>query len=91
MESKTTSDVKAIKNMRKAILEAVKDEKFKEQLVRDPARAIDDQRERLKFGSSELDATAIDALKSLTDEEIRALSKVPDIARRGGYEPLEFF
>jgi hypothetical protein len=91
MEAKTNSDVKTIKNMRRAILEAVRDEKFKEQLVRDPAKAINDRRENLKFGSSDLDATALDALKSLTDDEIRALSKVPDIARRGGYEPLEFF
>jgi hypothetical protein len=91
MEAKATPDAKVMKNMRKAILEAVKDEKFKEELVRDPVRAIDDQHERLKFGSSELDSTAIDTLKSLTDEEIRALSKVPDIAKRGGYEPLEFF
>lgn len=88
METKTISDVK---NMRKAILLAVKDEKFRKQMMQDPAKAIDDHYAKLNFKSDELNKTARDALKSLTDDELRALSGIPDIAKRGGYDPLEFF
>jgi hypothetical protein len=88
MEAKAISDVR---NMRKAIMLAVENEKFKKQLAQDPAKAIDDYYAKLNFKSGELNKTALGALKSLTDDELRALSRIPDIARRGGYDPLEFF
>jgi hypothetical protein len=88
MEAKTISDAK---NVRKAILLAVEDKEFRKLMAKDPAGAIDKNFQRLNFRSSELNENVHKMLKSLTDDEIGALSRIPDIARRGGYEPLGFF